>query len=285
MSQVSWLDATVERTEEREPERGLEQDEASVTPLRVDLDEPIVVDVREPRVADLAAVWCRASSERVGLTRQRWYHPAIQEVLDALDLGLDLTWPLARLGEARAAAGVSLSDTLDDLNVLAGLLPVEPAFSLDRLSAAAVVADAWFESAPRPDEPACVDSFTGLMTRHFLRGRLEQVYRNCAHLDVNASRAYVLVVVHLVDHPVSGFATMAQRLRAANALRECFPSGDTLALVAPSVLAGLVTAPGNVDEWITALETELPDQLVWVERLPADAAEAVALVDDLARRG
>ena len=245
----------------------------------------VLVDVREPRVADLASVWCRASRDRLGMTRQQWYHPAVQEVLDSLELGLDLTWPLARLGEARAAAGVGLRTTLEDLDVLAGLLPVEPAFALDRLSAAAVVADAWVEGGPRDEAPACVDAFTGLMTRHFLAGRIDQVYRNCAHVGVDASSAYVLVVVHLVDHPVSGFATMAQRLRAANALRDCFPGGDTLALVEPAVLVALVAAPADAEGFAAPLEAELADQLVWVEHLPADAAGAVALVDELARRG
>jgi hypothetical protein len=281
MSRVAWQDTT----EPSEPIRLHPPAAITPDPATDHGTEAVVVDLREPRVADLASVWCRTSRERLGLSRQQWYHPAVQEVLDSLDLGLDLTWPLARLGEARAAAGVSLRTTLEDLDVLAGLLPVEPAFSLDRLSAAAAVADAWLEAAPTGAEPACVDAFTGLMTSHFLRGRLEQVYRNGAQLGVSAPSSYVLVVVHLVTNPVSGFATMAQRLRAANALRACFPSADTLAVIEPSVLTALVEAPSNVDEWIGALEAELPDQLVWVERLPEAPADAVALVDELTRRG
>src|SRR3954470_15895220 len=101
---------------------------------------------REPRVADLAAVWSRISRDRLGINRQEWFHPAVQEVLASLDLGLDLTWPLARLGGAGAGGGVSLRTTPDDLDVLAGLLPVEPAYALDRLSAAGIVAEAWLEA-------------------------------------------------------------------------------------------------------------------------------------------
>ena len=249
------------------------------------VNEAEVVDLRPPQVADLASVWCRTSRERLGLSRQQWYHPVVQEVLDSLDLGLDLTWPLARLGEARAAAGVSLRATLEDLDVLADLLPADQAFVLDRLSAAAVVAEAWAEGAPEPEGSVCVDPFTGLMTCHFMKGRIEQIYRNCGHLGVETGQAYVLVVVHLVENPVSGFATMSQRLRAANALRACFPGADTLALVCPTVLAALTTAPSAADEWVETLEAELPDQLVWVERLPLTSAEAVNAVDELARHG
>lgn len=241
-----------------------------------------------PGLAELRDEWGRLSRERLGLSRQQWLHTAATELLRALLTGDDVEPALCSLGEARAAAGVSLADTLADLAVLDELAPWHfrhPSMHLDRLATAAAVGTAWAETYHESSPMSCLDELTGLVTTPFLVARLEQIYRHCDYLGMCPSDTYTLVVAQIDRKDPSPFTRVAQRLRLARDLRLCFPGGDTLAVFEPTEASQTMAA-------LTSRVPELPTAMgglamgggrrrIWAETLPDDVEEAVELVSHL----
>jgi hypothetical protein len=254
---------------------------------------PDVIDLRArsgetPEVAELRDEWGRRSRERLGLTRQQWHHPAAAELVTAILGGAPFEPALVRLGEARAAAGVSLGETLADVAVLDELLPIDgpQPGSLDNLATAGCIGGAWAEAHYGSDAPAsCVDELTGLVTVPFLEARLQQIYRHCSYLGMRPTEAYALVVAQIDRQEPSPFRRVAQRLRLAGDLRLCFPGSDTLAVLDPTGEAQtMVALTSRAPELATAVEALAVDsgqRHVWVAALPPEVDDAIALVRTL----
>lgn len=257
-----------------------------------------VIDLRArrgdpPTIAEQRDDWFRSSRERLGLSRQQWFHPATTELLEALAEGAATDAALRRLGEARALAGVGLEETLADLAVLDELQPPPDGHHLpahlDSLVTAALVGSAWAEAhAAQTLRSGCLDELTGLVTQPFLEARLAQVYRHCSYLDLRPADAHALVVARLGRHDPSPFARVAQRLRLAGDLRLCFPGSDTLAVLDPTeqaqTMVALTSRSPELPTAVEALRTARPGRDVWVEPLPDDVDAAVGLVRSLPGR-
>lgn len=257
-----------------------------------------VIDLRArrgdpPTVAEQRDNWFRLTRDRLGLTRQQWFHPATTELLEALADGTDTELALRRLGEARALAGVGLEETLADLAVLDELLPPPDAqhraVHLDSLVTAAAVGAAWAEAhAALTVRSGCLDELTGLVTQPFLEARLAQVYRHCSYLDLRPADAHALVVARLGRHDPSPFARVAQRLRLAGDLRLCFPGSDTLAVLDATersqTMVALTSRSPELPTAVEELRCARPGRDVWVESLPEGVDAAVAAIRALPDR-
>ena len=212
-------------------------------------------------------------------------------VVATLADGADLTDALARLGEARADAGLSLDETLSDLAVLGRLVPDPPATDpdvgiarVDTLRAASVAGTAWAEAFYGGiTGPGCTDPVTGLATGAYLEARVEQLYRQGAHRRRGPDQTHVLVVLELRSAGTSPFGAVARRIRAAGELRSTLAASDTIAILEPThALVALVEDGPGLGSHVDALAVGATRDRVWVERLPATVDGALGLVRELA---
>jgi hypothetical protein len=147
----------------------------------------------------------------------------------------------AGLGQARAEAGVGLAEALDDLAALYRTLPV----GAPPLPAVRAFVESWADVWLRVVADAgCVDPLTELASRGYLRARLTELYRAAEQTAERVPDRYRLVVVTLdaASRPEGrpGWRLLLRRVAVAEALREAFPGGETLAAVAPDRAVAIV---------------------------------------------
>jgi hypothetical protein len=191
------------------------------------------------RTASIAAGW-RFPSD--------WGVPEVDAVcLSAVRRG-DLAGALSSLGRARAQAGAGLEETLTDLAALHavltnaevrdGLIATDPNVAPTPLVRAAALA--WAEAAFEDLRGAeATDNLTNLTTQAYLRTRLGEVYRQATRLGVSAAETHALLVVTLDLTTVTGWPRLMAMVLVADALREVFDGGESIALLGPSVAAVL----------------------------------------------
>lgn len=235
------------------------------------------------RISDrLTADWFALSHERLGTSRQTWYHPAVERIAEAVENAEPLEGPLQELAAARGNVGLDLNETLLDLEHLLEVLPPDVRSSLDALSTARCL-DAWSEAfLGHQLAPACTDSLTGLATVPFLRARLEEAFRHCASLDLAISSAYALIVIHPATTSHSPFVRMTDRIATARATRARFPGGETIAMNDSGVIFVLTAAGPHLgvraDDLVDALGAETT---ATINRLPDDLPDLLDRFDEL----
>jgi len=139
-------------------------------------------------------------------------------------------------------------------------------------------------------------ALTGLPTAAYLRTRLAEVYRAAAAHERPAADDHVLLVVSLDLSAVAGFPRLTGMILVADALREVFDSGQSVASLGPSVVAALVPKDERVASQGVALRRALHERLqvdaqladvgrprVSAVRLPATHELACDLLAHLAR--
>lgn len=246
------------------------------------------------RTASIAAGW-RFPSD--------WGVPEVDAVcLSAVRRG-DLTSALTSLGRARAQAGAGLDETLTDLAALHavlthgdaqdGLIATDPNAAPTPLVRAAALA--WAEESFGELRDA-TDNLTALTTHAYLRTRLGEVYRQADRLGVPAADTHALLVVTLDLSSVAGWSRLMAMVLVADALREVFDGGESIALLGSSVAAVLSDRdPAFGDRalsagWLITERLKVDPQLepsrrpvLRLERLPATQEEARTLLQSISR--
>lgn len=241
-----------------------------------------------PSTDRLTAEWFARSHDRTGMSRQTWYHPAVEALLRAGLTAEPLDGPLADLAAARGSAGLDIGETLADIEAFIDVLPAARRTEVDRVRTARCL-DAWSEAfIGRMIAPSCNDSLTGLATMDFLRGRLSEVYRHCAALDMAPGAAFALVAVHALAPSSSPFIRMTDRIRIARTLRAHFPGGETIAMSEGGTAFVLTsTGPGLRDRIDAVLDTLRAggspggEPTASVAALPDDQADIATRLDAL----
>src|SRR4051794_37543485 len=153
---------------------------------------------------------------------------------------------LAGLARARAAAGAGLAETLADLAALHAVLDhsddgfVAPDLDATPARLLRTTALAWADVATdQLVHTEVTDPLTGLPTAAYLRTRLAELYRAAAARERPAADDHVLLVVSLDLSAVAGFPRLTGMILVADALRTVFDSGQSVALLGPSVVAAL----------------------------------------------
>lgn len=237
--------------------------------------------------AELQDLWFVHSSNAGWVYASDWHEPAIDALCEACLRGENI-WPAAqRLGASRADAGVSLGETLADVDGLTAVLPGLPTDVLHR-----GVSLGWADRMMAP-RPTVFDPLTGLVSQDYLRTRMGEVYRaaDVAGTKVSATHALVVVRVDLTGR--TGWDRITPLILSGDAMRTVFDGGQTLARLADhmavvlterelmlarraQLLAGLVTERLARDG-----RDPLPGPRVWIERLPDTLPAAVDLVAQL----
>jgi hypothetical protein len=239
--------------------------------------------------AEVQDLWFVQSSGDGWIFAADWHEPAIEALCEACVRG-DNLWPAAeRLGSARADAGVSLGETLADIDGLTTVLPGLPADVLHR-----AVSLGWADRMMAPI-PTVFDPLTGLVSIDYLRTRFGEVYRAGEVADHRVSADQALVVVRLDLTGRTGWDRITPLILAGDALRTVFDGGQTLVRLADhmavaltdrdpqlarrvQLLSGLVT-----DRLSTADRLPSPGPRVWIERLPDSLPAAIDLIGELGR--
>ncbi len=236
---------------------------------------------------ELQDLWFAHSSNTGWVFASDWHEPAIDALCEACLRGENL-WPAAqRLGASRAAAGVSLGETLADVDGLTAVLPGLPIDVLHR-----GVSLGWADRMMAP-RPSVFDPLTGLVSQDYLRTRMGEVYRaaDVAGTKVSATHAMVVVRVDLTGR--SGWDRITPLILSGDAMRTVFDGGQTLARLADHMAVVLTEREFRLArraQLLTGLVTErlarpgrdpLPGPRVWIERLPDSLRAATDLVAQL----
>ena len=248
------------------------------------------------RTASIAAGW-RFPSD--------WGVPEVDAVcLSAIRSG-DLSGALSSLGRARAQAGAGLDETLTDLAALHavltnaeakdGLIATDPnAAPTDLVRAAAL---AWADaSLGELRNVETTENLTSLTTHAYLRTRLGEVYRAATRAGASAAETHVLLVVTLDLSAVTGWPRLMAMVLVADALRETFDGGESIAILGPSVAVVLAERdPAFGDRalgagWLISERLAVDPQLessrkpvLRMEPLPATQEDARELLLNISR--
>lgn len=217
-----------------------------------------------------------------------WQRESVDALCEAIVEGRSPWEAAERLGADRAAAAVSMPQTLADIDILTDLVDQQWGESLRR-----AVSLGWSERAIAP--PAgIVDPLTGLTGLGYLQVRLAEVYRAAAVDGTDVGDSHALVLLRL-DLAVDGLGRRLPLVLVAEALRSVFGGGETLSVLSDAVAVVLCERDGRVaqraevarrfarrllegDRWTRSVGVG-----AWVERLPATVEQASAVLVDLSR--
>jgi len=255
--------------------------------------------VRETGIgaAALRSRWCAASLAAGWRYPSDWATAEVDAVCRAAAAGADLAAPLAALGRARAHGGACLAETLTDLAALHAVLTAPDGLVAPDPDALPVAflrpaAEAWAEAATLPGRPA--DPLTGLATLDYLRVRLGEVHRHAGRHGL-APDWMALLVVTVDLTAVVGWSRLVAQVLVAEALREVFDGGETVATLGPSTAVVLAPREPDLTHRAAAAWRLIADRLaadpslaaarlgVRVERLPGTEAEALRVLREVAR--
>lgn len=259
---------------------------------RTEAPDPIPSPRRStsPLTGRLVDRWCAASVEAGWATPGYWWNAAVDDVVDALLDDDDHIGPCSQLARYRARDGVSLAETLNDLEALftaARLGP--PPFATVR-----AVSLAWADAVAEYQETrGCVDRRSGLATGAHVRARLAELYREAGWAGHSLSETHCLVVVELVEPEDCDLWDDALRMTdVAECMLAVFDAGQTIGLAgkgrAVAVVARSSELPRNVEclrrlmaDW-HRFGSPGPCPRIWVESLPPVGENIGRLLNDLA---
>lgn len=239
--------------------------------------------------AELQRRWWERSRDTGWIFSSDWYDPAVDALCEACVCGADPWPPAQRLGSVRAGAGVSLGETLADIDELT---TVAPWLATDVLLRA--VSLGWAERTMAP-APAVFDPLTGLVSIGYLRTRIGEVYRGADVAGTDVSDTHALVVVTVEVSGLSGWDRVTPLLLAGDAMRTIFDGEHTLARLADHMAVVLTTREEMLPRRSQLLAEMLANRLsaagrnpapaprVWIERLPPSLSAAVGLIQELGR--
>ncbi|MCL1871424.1 MAG: hypothetical protein FWF90_13565 [Promicromonosporaceae bacterium] len=246
-----------------------------------------------PGASDLREHWRSASIADVWLRPGDWYHPAVDAIVEAVEAGRGPSAAAQRLGAARAASGVGMSEALDDLMCLYRAFdrPVDP----EALRALAV---GWAEGREALPAHATVrDPATGLPTSEYLSERLRETYGRAERAGTTATATSCLVVLDVALDDLSPWRRMARSATVGRTLDQVFGEGHPMAVITDGLYAILCERTDDTAQLAATLRRVIERNgeilglatairrptRVWVETLPAAYPEAAELVAQLGR--
>ncbi len=241
------------------------------------------------RSLDVRQQWAAAAVAGGWAFPSDWHVPAVDAVCDAVNGDADVWAAAERLGCARALAGVSLGETLADLDVLVTLVPARFGAVLHRAASLG-----WADGVLAPPD-SVADAITGLASADYLKVRLGEVCRAADVGESSAKTRHALVVVRLAGERRPAWERTFPMILVGEALRTVFGGGESLARLGEGVAVALVgrdaMLPRRVRllaELIASRSATDPDwsgltPQVWIESLPPGYRACVDLIAELGR--
>jgi len=244
---------------------------------------------------DVRDRWQSSSVASVWLRPADWYHPAVDALVEAVLAGDDAAPAAERLGGARAAAGVGISESIDDLACLFDALGTDQAPPLELVRA---LCEGWAaEQVGAPTLTHCIDPDSGLPTAEYLGVRLAETYGRARRTGRPASHTHALLVTDVEAQPLAPWSRIVRSAIVGEGLSIVFGDGHPMAALGRGVFAVLVERGGDLGAEAMDLRVRLADHArshgaqdlvrqpprVWVEPLPDTRTQALELLGHLAR--
>ncbi|MGI5146709.1 hypothetical protein ACQEVC_10035 [Plantactinospora sp. CA-294935] len=213
-------------------------DERRLTPTAAHRRARAITRFRTEAVV-LREAWRAAALRRCPERTGGWWTPAVDSLTRAIAETRDPRPACARLGRARAAAGMGVDDTLADLTVLYRQLPAgEPPAQLVR-----TLCDSWTAATLVPEHAAaCVGALPRLGSVGQLRAVLKEIARRACRAGVPLGNRHVLLVADLaVPPPPAGSVPSPMADSASSPMAGRAPSPVTGPVPPPE--AGPATPP------------------------------------------
>jgi hypothetical protein len=238
-------------------------------------------------LASLVSAWSDAVISTGLVSPGDWWHPAVEATATAVLEGADPGPALARLGEARAQAGVGVTEALGEVEALfAATHGGEPPYRAVRAYVEGY-GDALLGIVTPND---CEDPLTGLATMPYLRTRVTEEYREAARDGTPVTHRAAFVVVDTSADDRGGLLPAVGMIEVAQAMRTVFSGGETCAVISRRCCVALVPRRHELarsvqllHEVLSARSSRLPNARSWVEGLPPRESGAAALLTELAR--
>jgi hypothetical protein len=249
--------------------------------------------IRDAWAAVLREQWRAETVESVWLRPGDWYHPAIDALTEALAAGASPSAAAYRLGQARGAAGVGISETLDDIGVLYQLLGREPALDVVR-----PLCEGWASAVENaPVQAACIDAESGLPTLEYLAVRLGETYGSVRKHAHHAFVTHCLVLVDVATGELAPWRRLARSAAMGRALTAALGPGHPMAALGGGAFAVLVARDHDLGETVRRMRDQVNDHAealqitdlvrtpprIWIEPLPETHEGAVELLQHLRR--
>jgi hypothetical protein len=257
----------------------------------------LIVTTTHPSAAtplDVRERWQSTSVASVWLRPADWYHPAVDALIEALLSDADAVPAAERLGGARAAAGVGISETIDDVACLFRALDAgEPPLELVRGLSEGWAAD----HVAAPALTHCLDPDSGLPTAEYFGVRLAETYGVEQRAGRRASETHALLVADVESKPLPPWSRIVRSAVVGEGLSLVFGEGHPMAALGGGVFVILVERDADLGLEARELRLRLADHArshgvqdlvrqpprVWLERLPETRLQARELLEHLAR--
>jgi hypothetical protein len=241
-----------------------------------------------PLTTRLVDRWCDVSLQTGWAVPGAWWTPATQTVVEALLDDDTHVEAYAELARHRAAAGVTLAETLDDLAALfAAARMGSPPYVIAR-----AVAVAWVEAHELTVESSCLDARHGLGSVAHVEARLSELYLEGARHGFSPAETHSLVVVQL--HQIGdGDDPWTDALRlsdVAQCLRTVFNAGQVMGLAGTDRVVVVTPRAADLPRSVEALRRMLNEWRpmpparqpgIWIEQLPTTRTSAGRLLSSL----
>ncbi|WNM24244.1 hypothetical protein RN607_12825 [Demequina capsici] len=253
-------------------------------------------DVNIPSVTgrSLLRQWESASVNTVWLRPGDWYTPAAEALVEALEARLDTAPSAYRLGQARAAAGVGITEAIDDMAVLFRAAGYEsaPIRSIRALCEGWTEGDATAHVATQMHDPE-----SGLGTTEYMIQRLAEVYGAAERTGLKVIDTHALVMVDVSVDDNDPWQRMARNAAVGQALTGAYGAGHPMARMGDGLYAVLVERGAGLGIGIAELRDHIGAKAVamrvanlvrqpprvWIESLPGTHRYAQELLESLQR--
>ncbi|MFW2512832.1 hypothetical protein ACNI3K_03560 [Demequina sp. SO4-13] len=250
--------------------------------------------VPAPAPRALIQRWESASVDTVWLRPGDWYTPAADALVESLEARLDTAPAAYRLGQARSAAGVGITEAIDDMAVLFKAAGYESA----PIRSIRSLCEGWTTGTVPPlDAPVMTDAESGLGTAEYLSQRLAEVYGTAARFEHVVNETHALVMVDVSVESTDPWQRIARNAATGAALRGAYGEGHPMARLSDGLYAvlvergetlgaGLATLRGELGERAVAMKVDSlmrQPPRVWIESLPGTHAYACELMESLQR--
>ncbi|WP_296667230.1 hypothetical protein [Demequina sp.] len=254
-------------------------------------------DVNVPGAVPTAALLRRWETASIGTVWRRpgdWFTPAAEALVEALESRLDTAPAAYRLGQARALAGVGITEAIDDMAVLFRSAGFESA----PIRSIRSLCEGWTEGeAAHRMVPSMNDPESGLGTLEYLIARLGEIYGAGDRAGVPISSTHALVIVDVAAADSDPWQRMARNAAIGHALQDAYGKGHPMARLADGLYAVLVDRGPDMGHGIAELRDHISQRAiqmrvgnlmrqpprVWIESLPDTHGYAVDLVESLQR--
>jgi hypothetical protein len=223
-----------------------------------------------------------------------WYHPAVDNLIEAVLAGSDPSGAAEQLGDVRGRDGVGIAESIDDLACLFRSIGVlQPPVAVVR-----ALCQGWADAQGEGVVLGpCIDPESGLPTRGYLATPLTETYGAADGVGSPAHITHCLLLVDVATAESSPWVRMAREAAVGAALRAAYQGGHPMATLGGgrfAILAERGVVLGGVIRAVRAHVAHQADLLgiqelvrrpprIWVEPLPRTHEGAVTLLSTLTR--